>query len=253
MTTQPQASVRDMKRCNWAFLVKGPYSSLECLPSVSPWWSIAFSTDRSEWEAFIPDHQHEADSNRQFDLAMQAITRMNGLAVSSGQPGLIEMTHHVDYDHENNRDVAIPLRLVFKVNILGGFGPTEPAAVDFSRILPENLPRLAILLDYWGQPNAESYEGLYKIMEFIQSVDAKILKSVSENTLGLLKRTCNNICSGLSARHADVRVPPVPKPMPLSKIREIVRDFTELYIRSITLPEHPSNEPAPKQSDALVK
>lgn len=253
MTTQPQASVCDMKKCNWAFLVKGPRSSLECLPPVSPWWSIAFATDRSEWEAFIPNHQHEVDSNRQFDLAMHAITRMNGIAVSSGQPGLIEMTHHVDYDHENNRDVAIPLRLVIKVKILGGLGPTEPAEVDFSRILPENLPRLATLLDYWGQPNAESYEGLYKIVEFIQSVDAKILKSVSGNALRLLKQTCNNFYTGLSARHSDVREPPVPKPMPLSEIRRIVRGFTELYIRSITLPEHPSNDPAPQRSDAFVE
>lgn len=244
MTTESQASGRDMSKCTWAFLVKGPRSSLECLPSVSPWWSIAFATDRSEWEASIPDHQHEVDSNRQFDLATQAIIRMNGIAVSSGQPGLIEMTHHVDYDHENNRDVAIPLRLVFKTNILGGFGPTEPTAVDFSRILPENLPRLATLLDYWGQPNAESYEGLYKIMEFIQSMDAEILKSVSGKALKLLKQTCNNFHTGLSARHSDVREPPVLKPMPLSEIRKIVRGFTELYIRSITLPGHASNEPA---------
>ena len=163
MTSQPQASVRDMKKCNWAFLVKGPRSSLECLPSVSPWWSMEFVTGRSEWEAFIPDHQHEADSNRQFDLATQAITRMNGIAVSSGQPGLIEMTHHVAYDHENNRKVDIPLRLVIKVTVLGGLGSTELAEINFSRILPENIPRLATLLDYWGQPNAESYEGLYKI------------------------------------------------------------------------------------------
>jgi len=128
MTTQPQASVCDMKRCNWAFLVKGPRSSLECLPSANPWWSIAFSTDRSEWEAFIPDYQDEADSNRQFDLAMQAITRMNGLAVSSGQPGLIEMTHLATYDPEDNRTVAIPLKLAIKVTNLGGLGPTKPAA-----------------------------------------------------------------------------------------------------------------------------
>lgn len=137
MTTQSQVSVRDMKKCNWAFLVKGPRSSLECLPSVSPWWSITFVNNRSEWEAFIPDHPHEADSNRQFDLAMQAITRMNGLAVSSGHPGLIEMTHLVAYDSENNRTVAIPLKLVITVTNLGGLGPTKPAAVDFSRIRPE--------------------------------------------------------------------------------------------------------------------
>ena len=142
MTTQPQASAGDTKKCNWAFLVKGPRSSLECLPSVSPWWSIEFVADRSEWEAFIPDDQHEADSNRQFDLAIQAITRMNGIAVSSGQPGLIEMTHHVDYNHKNNRHVAIPLRLAFKVTNLGGFGSIEPAGIDFSRILPENLHSL---------------------------------------------------------------------------------------------------------------
>lgn len=239
MTTQPQTSVGDMKKCNWAFLVKGPRSSLECLPSVSPWWSIEFVADRSEWEAFIPDDQHEADSNRQFDLAMQAITRMNGIAVSSGQPGLIEMTHHVDYDHENNRHVAIPLRLVFKVTNLGGFSPTEPAGIDFSKILPENLQRLATLMDYWGQPNAESYEGLYKIMEFIQSVDANILQTVSGNVLRQLKQTCNNFHTGLSARHSDVREPPVSKPMPLSEIRRIVRSFTELYIGSISPPSAP--------------
>jgi hypothetical protein len=174
---------------------------------------------------------------------------MNGIAVSSGQPGLIEMTHNVDYDLENNRDVAIPLRLAIRVTTLGGFGPTEPVAVDFSKILPENLPSLATLLDYWGQPNAESYEGLYKIMEFIQSVDANILKSISGNALGLLTQTCNNFHSGLSARHSDVRKQPVPKPMPLNKIRSIVRGFTELYIRSITLPGHPSKGPAPLQSD----
>jgi hypothetical protein len=242
-----------MKKCNWAFLVKGPRSSLECLPSVSPWWSIAFATDRSEWEAYIPDYQHEADSNRQFDLAMQAITRMNGIAVSSGQPGLIEMTHHVDYNQENKRNATIPLRLAFKVTNLGGFGPTEPAALDFSRIVPEKISTLGTLLNYWGQPNAESYEGLYKIMEFIQSVDAKILKSVSGNALKQLKQTCNNFYTGLSARHSDVREPPVLKPMPLSEIRRIVRGFTELYIRSITLPGHPPNGPAPQQSDAPVE
>jgi len=236
MTTQPQASVCDMKKCNWAFLVKGPRSSLECLPSVSPWWSLEFSTERSVWEASILDQQHEVDPNRHFDLAMQAITQMNGIAVSSGQPGLIEMTHHVNYNQENKRTATIPLRLAFKVTNLGGFGLIEPAALDFSRIVPEKISTLATLLDYWGQLNAESYEGLYKIMEFIQSVDAEILKTVSDNTLRLLKRTCNNICSGLSARHSDVREPPVPKPMPLSEIRMIVRGFTDLYIRSITLP-----------------
>lgn len=253
MTTQSQVSVGDMKKCNWAFLVKGPRSSLECLPSVSPWWSITFLTNRSEWEAFIPDHPHEADSNRQFDLAMQAITRMNGLAVSSGQPGLIEMTHLVAYDSENNRTVAIPLKLVITVTNLGGLGPTKPAAMDLSRIRPESLPRLATLMDYWGQPNAESYEGLYKIVEFIESGNREILESVSGKALRRLSNTCNNFHTGLSARHSDEREPPVSKPMPLSEIRKIVRGFTELYIRSITLPDHPSNEPAPEQSDVLVK
>lgn len=253
MTPQSQASVCAMKKCSWAFLVKGPRSSLECLPPVSPWWSIEYATLRSEWEAYIPSHQDEADSNRQFNLAMQVITRMNGVAVSSGQPGLIEMTHSVNYDHDNNRNVAIPLRLAIKVTALGGFGPTDPAAVDFSRILPENLPNLATLLDYWGQPNAESYEGLYKIMEFIQSLDAQILKSISGNALRLLTQTCNNFYSGLSARHSDVRKPPVRKPMPLSEIRSIVRGFTEQYIRSITLLEHPSKGPTPQQSDEPVQ
>lgn len=90
---------------------------------------------------------HEVDSNRQFDLAMQAKTRMNGLAVSSGQPGLIEMTHLVAYDSENNRTVAIPLKLVITVTNLGGLGPTKPAAMDLSRIRPKSLPRLATLMD----------------------------------------------------------------------------------------------------------
>jgi len=163
------------------------------------------------------------------------------------------MTHLVAYDSEDNRTAAIPLKLVIKVTNLGGLGPTEPAAVDFSRIRPESLPRLATLMDYWGQPNAESYEGLYKIVEFIESGNREILESVSGKALKRLNNTCNSFHTGLSARHSDERKPRVVKPMPLREIRKIVRDFTELYIRSITLPEHPSNEPAPEQPDALVK
>lgn len=85
-----------MKICNWAFLVKGPRSSLECLPSDTPWWSLSLLTEHLEREAFIPGKQHEEDVEKQLDMAMQAIVRMNGIAVSSGHPGLNEMTHHVE-------------------------------------------------------------------------------------------------------------------------------------------------------------
>lgn len=108
-------------------------------------------------------------------------------------------------------------------------------------------------MDYWGQPNAESYEGLYKIVEFIESENREILESVSGKALRRMNNTCNSFHTGLSARHSDQRKPPVVKPMPLSEIRKIARSFTELYIRSITLPEHPSNEPAPEQSAAPVE
>lgn len=82
-----------MKICNWAFLVKGPRSSLECLPQITPWWSLSLSTEHLEWEVFLPDEQHEEGFEKQLDMAIQAIVRMNGIAVSAGHPGLIEMTH----------------------------------------------------------------------------------------------------------------------------------------------------------------
>lgn len=225
-----------MKICNWAFLVKGPRSSLECLPSDTPWWSLSLLTEHLEREAFIPGKQHEEDVEKQLDMAMQAIVRMNGIAVSSGHPGLIEMTHHVEYDAQNNRTLAIPLRVALKVTKLSGFGPTEPASIDFSRISAVKLSILGTLLDYWGQPNAESYEGLYKIYELIQSVAPDLPRAISNNKLSRLKQTCNNISSGPTARHADINADPVSKPLPLSEIRQNIGYLSELFIQSITLP-----------------
>ncbi|WP_044391838.1 hypothetical protein [Pseudomonas syringae group genomosp. 3] len=230
-----------MKICKWAFVIEGPRASLECLPANAPWWSLSLLGDHSEWEAWIPTEQSEDDFERQFDAAMQAVVKMNGVAVSNGHHGLIKMTHHVAYDPQGNRIKTIPLRLALTVTKLSGFGPTPPASIDFSRIDSTKLSILGTLWDYWGQPNAESYEGLYKIFELIQSADPEIPKVISTKKRSRLKQTCNCMSSGPTARHADMQEKPVVHPMPLGEIRTIVGNLSDLYIESITRPRALAN------------
>lgn len=147
-----------------------------------------------------------------------------------------DITRYGGYDAQNNRSMAIPLRVALKVTKLSGFGPTELASIDFSRISAVKLSILGTLMDYWGQPNAESYEGLYKIYELIQSVAPDLPRAISNNKLSRLKQTCNNISSGPTARHADLNADPVSKPLPLSEIRQNIGYLSELFIQSITLP-----------------
>lgn len=224
-----------MDGCKWAFLVNGPRFSLECLPQSSPWWNLNLSNQTFEWEVSLRNAQHTNDFDQQVDLALQAIVRMNGIAVSEGHPGLIEMTHHVGYDSDNTRSATVPLRLAFKNNKLSGFGSTPAASIDFQTIDPDKVSMLGTLLDYWGQPNAETYEGLYKIYELIQAAAPEIPRSISNTQLRRLKHTCNHMASGPTARHADLPPSPLTNPLPLPDIRQMVRGLFQSYVVSITL------------------
>ncbi len=241
-----------MKICSWAFLIKGPRASLECLPQISPWWSLSPSSEHLEWEVFIPSEQHEHDVERQLDQAEQTIVRMNGIAVSSGHPGLIEITSHVEYGPQNKRSVTVPLRVAIKVTKLSGFGPANPASIEFSKVREDKLPILGSLLDYWGQPNAETYEGLYKIYELIQSVAPELPRAISEKKLSRLKQTCNNISSGPTARHANLNADPVSKPLPLAEIRQIIGDLSARFIQSITMPSSQAENVAQRQASGIT-
>jgi hypothetical protein len=205
---------------------------LECLPKHSPWWEI--KNESSEWEVWLPAEQQVCDANARYDVAQKMILRMNGFATSGREANMIRMTHAVDYTHESGRYVSIPLQLLLKNTQLSGFGNKTGAKMDFEHIHPDNHTAIAELMDYWGQPNSETYEGLYKIYECIESSAPDLVsKSISNNKKKRMKLTCNHWSQGPTTRHVQKAVPAPVDPMEISEIREIIHELSAKYLDSL--------------------
>ncbi|HEL2979969.1 TPA: hypothetical protein UMB92_002843 [Stenotrophomonas maltophilia] len=223
----------------WAFSIKGPRSSIECLPRTCPWWSlkVVHVDGTVEREASIPGSETFTDYDHHTDLALEIVVLMNGVAVSCGHSGLIEIDKHVEYCEAGKRTPTTPLRLIIKNTNLGGFGATPQALPGLENASIENIGTIKKLMLYWGQSNSETYEGLYKIYEFIKTSYPQLLDEmkheISRRKISQLTQTCNSMSSGPTARHADVSHPPVERPMELSEIRRIVRTLSDAFLKHL--------------------
>ena len=231
MNSSPKDAVSEDRR-SWAFLLRGPRGTLDCIPLSTPWWSIDFV--EHDCEVWIPGKHKESDGGAQVELAKSVLTQMNGLAVSHGQAGLLEIDMFVAYTESGSRSLHIPLSFAITRTELGSLWGSARIDIPSQRISVKDQLRLGELLALWGQKNAETYEGLAKIFDWIEGVDSELVKKqVSGAKKSVLMRTCNHPSSGPTARHPRSREEAPPKPMMLSEIRAIVRKLSMSYMESI--------------------
>lgn len=216
----------------WAFLLRGPKDSLRCLPKKTPWW--AFNDHHNEWEVYLPDEQDCLPEN-QFKLILETISKMNGLAAIRGFSAALDIENFVIYNNSGERSVTTHLGQLIRNTDLGGFvfENTQYIEIDFSQFTPEQLISLTDLIDYWAQPDAEHYTGLYRIHEWIQSKAPEIIKAIGKSENDRFTHTCCHPSSGKRARHAKTTNDAPKKPMSLWEARGLVRRITNEYIKSI--------------------
>ncbi|WP_322104032.1 hypothetical protein [Paraburkholderia sp. J41] len=174
----------------------------------------------------------DGDTAREYST--QLLLQINGLLNANlGVGGYIERARLVEYFSDGSRVATKCLSDVILFTALSGlqFGP--PLPITFLQPVSDNDQRLHTeFMNRWGQPDALTFSGLYKIFELVRASDRELVKAKHfDDRLRLFAHTANHSDTGLDARHAASPGAPPPSSLAISQAVSLIRELYDEFAR----------------------
>ncbi len=186
--------------------------------------------DANELELVALDAASDADMAREYSSRL--LLQINGLLnVDLGEGEYIERDYLVEYFSDGSRVRAKHLADHIRHTVLDGLHFRPPPPLVFRKPISEQDKRLySEFMNRWGQPDAFSYTGLYKIFELVRRNDKDLVESKRfRERLSLFTQTAN--CdTGLDTRHAVPKGSPPSNPLPITEAGVLIRELYQEFV-----------------------
>lgn len=219
-------------RVRWAVEITGPKARIGRLERQNERWVRGSVGDVDELLMIALNPAVDSDAAR--DYSTQLLLQINGLLNANlGVGGYVQRERLVEYFSDGSRVAKRCLSDVIRFTTLSGLYFSPPPPLAFLQPVSDHDRQLhAEFMNRWGQPDALTFSGLYKIFELVRANDREFVKATKfDNRLRLFTRTANHSDTGLDARHAASSEDPPLSPLAISQAVDLIRELYDEFVQ----------------------